>query len=159
MANDPSLYSPLQVNVVDGLLHNQGLAANAQFTTSLNAYIATIFTPLVKTVAVVGAGGSVQAGAPPGASPAILTPEVVSQLLTMGANTCPALGDSIPAANANGWPQVLMSTLIGNTANTYMGNGDLSKFCQAVSTAQSYAGITNQVINTAVNSQTYLGQS
>jgi hypothetical protein len=157
MATDPSLYSPLQVNAVDGILHNQGLAANTAFTAALNSYISTIFTPLIQTVAIVGTGGSVQAGSPPGASPAIMTPEIASKLLTLGATTCPALGDSIPAAYAASWPAVLMSTLVGGTANTYMGNGDLSKFCQAVSTAQSYAGITNQVINTAVNSQTYLG--
>jgi hypothetical protein len=51
MATDPSLYSPLQVNAVDGILHNQGLAANAAFTAALNSYISTIFTPLVATVA------------------------------------------------------------------------------------------------------------
>jgi hypothetical protein len=157
MANTPSLYTPLQVNVVASLLQNQGLAANAAFTAALNSYTSSLIAPLISTVAIVGAGGSVQAGSPPGASPAIMTPEIASQLLTLGATTCPALGDSIPAAYAASWPSELMSTLIGSTANTYMGNGDLSKFCQALSTAQSYAGVTNQVINTAVNSQTYLG--
>ena len=158
MASTPSLYTPLQINVVSSLLQNQGLAANAEFTTAFNSYTSSLIAPLISTVAIVGAGGSVQAGSPPGSAPAIMTPEIASQLLTIGATTCPALGDSIPAANASSWPAELMSTLIGTTANSYMGNGDLSKFCQAVSSAQSYASITNQTISTALNSQTYLGQ-
>jgi hypothetical protein len=43
------------------------------------------------------------------------------------------------------------------TANTYMGNGDLSKFVQALSVAEGYASQTNTFINSAVNSQTYMG--
>jgi len=158
MASTPSLYTPLQTTVVSNLLQNQGLAANSVFTAAFNSYTSSLIAPLIQTVAIVGSGGSVQAGSPPGASPAIMTPEIASQLLTLGATTCPALGDSIPAANAASWPSELMSTLIGTTANSYIGNGDLSKFCQAVSSAQAYASITNQTINTALNSQTYLGQ-
>lgn len=157
MTTDTSIYSASQLNATSSLLQNQGLSVNANMAAALNAYTTTLFVPLVKTVAIVGAGGSVQAGSPPGATPAIMTPEIASQLLTLGATTCPALGDSIPAAYSAKWPAVLMSSLVGNIANTYMGNGDLSKFAQAFSTASSYSGTTNQVINSAVNSQTYLG--
>ena len=54
------------------------------------------------------------------------------------------------------WPTELMSTLLTNTANTYMGNGDLTKFIQAFSIALGYADSTNQFINTTVNSDHYL---
>jgi hypothetical protein len=37
-----------------------------------------------------------------------------------------------------------------------MGNGDLSKFTQALSIADGYASQTNTFVNSAVNSQTYL---
>ena len=40
-----------------------------------------------------------------------------------------------------------------------MGNGDLSKFCQSLSISQVYTTQTNAFINSAVNSQTYLGNT
>ena len=40
-----------------------------------------------------------------------------------------------------------------------MGNGDLSKFVQALSIADGYASQTNTFVNSAVNSQTYLGNT
>jgi hypothetical protein len=40
-----------------------------------------------------------------------------------------------------------------------MGNGDLSKFAQALSIADGYASQTNTFVNSAVNSQTYLGNT
>jgi hypothetical protein len=40
-----------------------------------------------------------------------------------------------------------------------MGNGDLSKFTQALSIADGYASQTNTFVNSAVNSQTYLGNT
>lgn len=75
----------------------------------------------------------------------------------MASTTVPALGDSIPTAQAGAYPGQLMTTALTASANLYLGNGDLSKFCQTFSTCVGYTTLTNQYINSAVNAKTYLG--
>ena len=141
-----SVLTPLQLTATAGLLHNQGLSG-ATLSAAVTIYTSSsLIAPLINTVAVGSTGN-------------ILTANTVTQLITLAANTCPALSDSIPVANAGSYPKEFITTLLTNTASTYLGNGDLSKFAQAVSVAEGYSAVTNQVINSALNSQTYLANT
>ena len=141
--------TPLQLNVAAGLLDNQGLSANAELQSAIVAYNTTaLISPFLDTIEVGSAN--------------ILSNSVISTLETLSANDCPALSDSVPA----GYATLTVSTnpagfsgLLSTTANTYMGNGDLSKFCQSVSISQGYTSQTNLFVNSAVNSQTYLSDT
>ena len=148
MATDPSVLSPTQLNSAASLLQNQGLAANAVFVKNVTAYNNnSTFTPLIATIAYVTA------------NPTSLSAANKAALYTLGSSSCPALGDSVPAAGLTNFPTILFGNLLITTANTYMGNGDLSKFAQAMATAVGYTGSTNQFVNSAVNSQNYLGNT
>ena len=141
-----SILTPLQITATANLLQNQGISAST-LDNAISTYTSTnLIAPLVNTVAVGSVGN-------------ILSANTLANVVTIAANSCPALSDSIPSANSGSFPVELMSTLLNNTASTYLGNGDLSKFAQAVSIAQGYCGTTNQIINSAVNSQTYLGNT
>jgi hypothetical protein len=66
----------------------------------------------------------------------------------------------------SGYPNIVLSNsnpgltgFLATTADTYVGNGDIGKFAQALSIADRYASQTNLFVNTAVNSQTYLGNT
>ena len=143
MATDVSLLTPSQVTSASYLLQNQGLTVNAAFTTAVTTYASL---PLISTIL------GVQA-----AATGILTGSNLTGVKTIGAAILPAVSDTIPAASAGSFAAVPMTTLLTTTANTYMGNGDLGKFAQAVSTAQGYCSLTNVFINSSVNSQNYLG--
>jgi len=140
--------TPLQLNATAGLLQNQGLSANAEFVSAVTAYNSTaLISPFLTTIEL-GVGN--------------VSANTISELETLAANSCAALSDSVPA----GYATLIVSTnppgftgLLTTTANTYMGNGDLSKFCQALSISQGYADQTNTFVNSAVNSQTYLGNT
>ena len=141
--------TPLQLNAAAGLLDNQGLAANAEFTSAVATYNTTaLISPFLNTIET-GNG-------------TILSNSIISTLETLAANDCPALSDSVPT----GYATLTVSTnpagftgLLTTTANTYMGNGDLSKFCQSLSISQGYISQTNLFVNSAVNSQTYLSDT
>ena len=140
--------TPLQLNATAGLLQNQGLSANAEFVSAVTAYNSTaLISPFLTTIEL-GVGN--------------VSANTISELETLAANSCAALSDSVPA----GYATLIVSTnppgftgLLTTTANTYMGNGDLSKFCQALSISQGYADQTNTFVNSAINSQTYLGNT
>jgi hypothetical protein len=138
MAN--SILTPLQITAGEGLLQNQGLAVSATFIAAIDTYDnSTLIAPLRSAMLAAG--------------------NVYPDLFTIGASTCPALGDSVPAAytlstSPTGWVDTFEP--IGNL---YLGSGDLSKFAQAESLCQSYADTANQFINSAVNSQTYLANT
>lgn len=143
-----SVFTPLQINAGAGLLQNQGLAVNAELTTTVTDYEnLALIAPLLDTLSVATAGN-------------ILSPPIIVTLETLASIDCPALSDSVP----DNYPSLPSSfdppgfvSYIEQTAETYMGNGDLGKFAQALSIADGYANQTNTFINSAVNSQTYLG--
>ena len=116
-------------------------------TTALSAYNSSaLISPYLTTLA--------------NASSANLSSGTISTLKTLAANTCPALADSLPAGYATlSVGTTLFTGLIATTASTYMGNGDLTRFVQALNQAQSYADQASIFINTAVNSQTYLADT
>lgn len=142
-----SSLTALQLNAGAGLLQNTGLAANTDLTNNINSYNALpLIAPYLITLA--------------NSAAANLSNTTVATLRTLASNTCPALADSVPVGYATlTVTNTLFTGLISTTATKYMGNGDLTKFAQALSQAQSYADQTSVFINSAINSQTYLADT
>lgn len=76
---------------------------------------------------------------------------------TLAASSVPAFSDSVPSAYSSLGTQMI--PVINAKATYDAGSGDISKFVQALNLAQSYGTTTNQFINSAVNSQTYLADT
>jgi hypothetical protein len=145
-----ALLSPLQLQAASGLFQNKGYQVNPALTAEVNEYTATpLLTPLIAAIG--NAGLNV----------GNLTPNTIANLQTFASTTCPALADSI----VPGTPTIVTPTLanpgmtgiVTLTAEAYMGNGDLSKFAQTFMQANSYCSTTNIFIESAINSNNYLG--
>ena len=129
--------TPLQLIAGAGLLQNQGLSVSPELSASITAYSST---------AVISAFLDALAND--------------SSLATLAANSVPAFSNSIPTAYANvANIGTQMTATISTQASADFGSGDISKFVQAVNLSLSYAESTNLFINSAVNSQTYLGNT
>lgn len=152
------ILTPLQLIAGASLLQNQGIIVNPEFTAASTAFDnQPLIAPLLNAIEV--GGEPVTPGVP---TSAMLQPATVVSLQTMAANSCPALSDSIPSTFTTLSPLINpagFSGLLESTANTYVGNGDLGKFSQALSTAVAYATVTNQFVISAVNSGTYLANT
>jgi hypothetical protein len=132
-----NILTPLQLIAGAGLLQNQGLSVSPELSAAISAYSNT---------AVMSAFFDALAND--------------SSLATLAANTVPAFSNSIPTAYANvANIGTQMTTSISTQASADFGSGDISKFVQAVNLSLSYAESTNLFINSAVNSQTYLGNT
>jgi len=141
-----SVLTPLQITATANLLQNQGFSAST-LDNAITTYTSTnLISSLIETVSIGSTGN-------------ILSSNVIANVITIAANSCPALSDSIPSGNANSYPTEFITTLLSNTANTELGSGDVSKFAQALSIAQGYCIITNQFVNSTVNGQVYLGNT
>jgi hypothetical protein len=127
-----SILTPLQLNAAASLLQNQGLGVAPTLIAAINAYEGT---PLISAF--------LQALA------------VDPSLATLAAGSVPAFSNSVPAAYASLGDQ--MTDVIYAQAFLDSGSGDISVFAQALNIALGYGQNTNQFINSAVNSQTYLG--
>lgn len=135
MANSVnSVLTPLQLIATASLLQNQGLTVSPGLTAAISAYSATpLMTAFLQALA------------------------LDSSLATLAANSVPAFSNSIPSAYVSLGTQ--MTTVISDQAYLDAGSGDVSKFIQAINIALGYGETTNQFINSAVNSQTYLGNT
>ena len=129
-----NVLTPLQLIAGASLLQNQGLLVSPELTSAINAYSNT---------AVMSAFFDALAGD--------------SSLATLAANSVPAFSNSIPSAYSALGTQ--MTAVINSQASADFGSGDISKFVQALNLALVYAENTNLFINSAVNSQTYLGNT
>lgn len=142
--------SPLQLNASSGLLQNQGLAVNSELTVALTTYDnLDLIQPLRATITTAAAGN-------------ILSSGNLTAVKNLGASNLPAVADSISSAytgitNSNTDPG--LSGAVRSVANRDIGNGDISKFTQALAISQGYASQTNLFINSAVNSQTYMAST
>lgn len=139
--------TPLQLDSAAGLLQNQGLVVNPELTSSVAVYEAIPTINAIRTTITTAASGNV------------LSTANLNAVKNIGNSTCPALADSIPVAYGsltNSSTDPGLTGVIQTQATTDLGNGDLSKFAQALAIAEGYAGQTNLFINSAVNSQTYL---
>ncbi len=155
-----ALLSPLQLQAGASLLQNQGIAVSANLTAKITEYQSlSLISPLRDTITT---GSSILANA------------TIASLETFASNSCPALADAVPSAYISTstypvtttFPVTSLSTtdpgltgVITSVANSYLGNGDISKFAQIFSTAQGYVTTTNVFINSAVNAQTYLADT
>ncbi len=129
-----SVLTPLQLIAGASLLQNQGLIVSPALTASITAYNNT---PLIQAF--------------------LAAKTLDSSLATLAANSVPAFSNSLPAAYASLGTQ--MTTVITAQATLDAGSGDISKFVQAFNISTGYGQLTNQFINSAVNSQTYLGNT
>jgi hypothetical protein len=135
----------LQLNAAAGLLQNQGIGINANLTAAIASYKNTaLISPFLATIAVGSTGN-------------ILSANVVVNLKTLAANTCAALSNSVPPAYSSLGLQ--MTDVVLAEAAVDICGSDVSKLTQAVNQAQGYIDQTSTFINSAVNSQTYLGNT
>lgn len=143
-----SVLTPLQLIAGEGLLQNTGLSVNSDLTDSISIYEnLTFINPLLQTIE-----GSAN----------ILSAGTVTQLNTLAANTCPALSDNVPAGYPTLAPTIAtpgLTGIISNRANVDFCQGSISKFAQAINIAVGYNATTNEFVNSAVNSQTYLADT
>jgi len=140
-----SILTALQLDAAAGLLQNQGLAVNANLLSAISSYASTpLISPYLSALATGSTGN-------------LLSANTVASLQTLAANTCPALSDSLPTAYSSLGTQMI--TVIKNEANVDICGGNTSKLVQAVNQASAYASQTSVFINSAVNSQNYLGNT
>ena len=144
MATTGSL-TALQLDAAAGLLQNQGIGINANLTAAISAYEDTaLISPFLNTIAVGSTGN-------------ILSANVITDLETLAANTCAALSNSVPPAYSG--LGVQMTDVVLAEAVVDICSNNVSKLAQAVNQAQGYTDQTSIFINSAVNSQTYLGNT
>lgn len=126
---------------------NTGVIINAVFSTNMATYESnSLMSNLLPVIADAASNVSLSISA-----------GTLAALKTMGNTSGAALADSVPSG---------VSITIGNTgltgqmlanASTYLGNGNFSIFAQAFGAATGYIGLTNLIINSAVNADEYLG--
>jgi hypothetical protein len=144
MATTGSL-TALQLNAAAGLLQNQGIGINANLTAAIASYEDTaLISPFLDTIAVGSTGN-------------ILSANVITDLETLAANTCAAFSNSVPPAYSG--LGVQMTDVVLDEAVVDICSNNVSKLAQAVNQAQGYTDQTSIFINSAVNSQTYLGNT
>ena len=131
----------LQLNAAAGLLQNQGIAINANLVTAISDYEdTTLLTPFLDTV------GSSN-----------ITANVRNSLKTLAANTCAALSNSVPVEYTALGNQ--LTTVVKAQAVRDICGNNVSNIAQAVNQALGYTSQTTTFVNSAVNSQTYLGNT
>lgn len=145
-----SILTALQLDAAAGLLQNQGIGINTGLTTAISSYENTaLISPLLTTIAV----GSANIG---NLGPA-LSGNTVTTLETLAANSCPALSDSVPVAYSS-LGNSMTSAVLAEASKDICGT-NVSKLTQAVNQASAYSSQTSIFINSAKNSQTYLGNT
>lgn len=150
--------SPLSLEAGAGLLNNTGIGVSSALTANIAAYTSTpTITKLFEVLTLAGTAN--------------ISTATLNSLKTMGASTCPALGDSVPTAYVNtAYPippvsgaklipaNTLLTTTVASVAASYLGSGDVGKFCQAYFSSSGYISLVNPVIISAANANTnYLG--
>jgi hypothetical protein len=134
----------LQLDASAGLLQNQGIGISANLTQAIAQYQDTaLISPFLNTIQIGSAN--------------ILSAGVIANLETLAANTCSAFSNSIPPAYSS--LGVQMTDVVLAQATVDICSNNVSKLTQAVTQAQGYAEQTSIFINSAVNSQTYLGNT
>jgi hypothetical protein len=125
-------------------LQNQGIGISANLIVAIDSYENTaLISPFLDTIAT-GSGN-------------ILSGNVLGNLRTLAANTCASFSNSIPPAYSALGNQ--MTNVIIAQATVDICSNNVSKLAQAVNQAQVYADQTTTFVNSAVNSQTYLGNT
>ena len=84
----------------------------------------------------------------------VLSSSVQTSLQNLGSNIFPALNNTVPIAyqgSLGNTPLGGFTSLLSSHINAIMGSGDLGKFEQVLSSAESFKITTNQLINSAIN--------
>ena len=117
-----SILTPLQLDAAAGLLQNQGISVNANLISAIGSYANTaLIAPFLNTLSVGSTGN-------------ILSGNVILDLETLAANSCPALSDSVPTAYSSLGTQMI--TVVLNQANKDICGNNVSKLTQAVNQAK-----------------------
>lgn len=155
-----SILTPLQMIAGATLSNNAGVTVAPAFSNAIsNLHSTTLLTPLYSSNGVFGNYVAANIG-----------DATIASIEIMAANSVPALADNTPEGVANAVGLLLGNATLGNSTtgftgiisdigNEYLGNGNVTVFAQVFSQAQSYIKIANDFINTAINSQTYLGST
>lgn len=126
--------TPLQLIAGASLLQNQGLSVSPELADAFDVYSNTaVMTSFFDALAQDGS------------------------LASLASSSVPAFSNSLPVAYANLGSQ--MNTVLSAQATADFGSGDIGKFIQALNLVEAYAQNTNLFVNSAVNSQTYLGNT
>lgn len=147
-----STLTPLQLTAGAGLLQNQGLVINPIFSNVVNQYnTSNLITPLIQSF------NLINVEMPP------VTESTANLIKSIGSTTVPALGDSVSPTYTNivltGNTNTGFASLLLTDSALYLGNGDLSKFVQAMDACQGYSSSGNDFVNSALNSQNYLSNT
>jgi len=162
----PSVLTPLQLTALASMLNNSGLKEfPATLKTAIDAFNAT--TVINNFILAVNFYKT----------QSFATSATLTSLLSIGSTVCPALGNSIPASPVGTYTYLNneylvnylgavdgstidpsgFSNLIEQTCAAYLGNGDYGKFSQGFLAVQGYLASTNNLINSSVNANQYLG--
>ena len=148
-----SIATPLQLWAGVGFYAGNAITANTDLANNIASYNALApIANLIYTIGQAASNVSLSIGA-----------GTLANLTTLGANVsvnyCPCLGDSVPSNISLTVGNAGYATTISTSASTYLGGGDFGKFAQAFGAAQGYIGLTNGIINSAVNANStdYLG--
>jgi len=137
--------TPLQLTAGAGLLQNQGLSVNTEFSVKIQEYEAIPFiADLLTTLSL--------------SQTANLSANTIAQLQTLGNVVCPALADSIPdefVGNVLPLSNSGFLSTVSTLGNNYVTN--VSQFAQAFAAAEGYRGLANQFITAACEANNYLG--
>jgi len=144
-----STTTPLALTAGVGVYNNTAFTVNAQFTTNRASYEGTgLVGNLLFVISEAAGNGTISISAP-----------VLDSLKSLGANVSanylPCLGDSLPSNLTASIGDAGLIANIMSSANAVMSNAAV--FVQAFSAAQGYIGLTNNVIESAVNANNYLG--
>lgn len=150
-----SQLTSLQLIAGAELANNQGIGLNVVLTENITAFDNTSLIQPLKAVY---------------SNSSSLSANVLSSLTQLGSANCPALADSTPQAQAANVGLILGNAALGNSVLgftglveeiglNFLGNGDVSKFTQIVSSVQGYMVNTNNYILSTKNSNTWLGNT
>lgn len=183
-----SFLTPLQTNAAAGLLQNKGLQVNAEFVAALDAYNSLPLIQNWTAVIVSGGGANVSpASITTVFTLAADVCAPLTDSVPSAPNAYPTLNGTTPyhpwldiysSQSAAPWPTSQdpgpipvgegpydprphpgLSGLLSKVSWLYLGMGDLSKFVQVLTACDSWKTQTNIFVNTAVNSQNYLGNT
>lgn len=144
------LLTPLQLTAGSALLNNTGIVISSAMDSALSGFESTAVITAWQTAVDYYLAQSWK------------TPETLALLLSIGADSCPALGNGIPDSAPTPRPiagpvTTGFSGLLQDTGELYLGNGSVARFTQGFMAVQNYLATTNTFINSATNAQNYLG--
>lgn len=143
------MLTPLQLTAGASIFQNTGIGVSANLVTIIVTYqTSALIDPLRKTIA----NGNL-----------VLSNTTIANVESLASNSCPALSDSVPGVYGNSLPysnvNFGLSGIVRNTANIDSGSGDISKFVQAFSSAETYSNQNNDFLNSAINAHDYLSNT